>query len=288
MRRYGVPLGLLGAIGLGLAVAVARYAYEGGTNGVTIAATRGVVMTIGLLVHCLVQGRSLRLPAPALWHTIGLGALSSTMLYGLIGAVEYIPVGLAILLFFTFPPIIAVINFVILRDSLTRARVTAVAVAFLGLVLMLGVSVLSVDLRGVALALMAGIATAWNAVWLGRKLSREDGIVVMFYMSLVASTILVAIAYGGGFVVWPTADIGWVGIAGVVVLQGVSVNIYYQVILWIGALKSSIITNIQPLASILAAWILFDEVLTPTQLLGGALVLGGILYMQWAETRGRR
>jgi drug/metabolite transporter (DMT)-like permease len=210
------------------------------------------------------------------------------MLYGLIGAVEYIPVGLTILVFFTFPPIIAAINFFVLRDSVTGPKVAAVAIAFLGLVLMLGVSVQSVDLRGVGLALMAAIATAWHAVWLGRKLTHVDGVVVMFYMSVVATVILFGACVGGGFVQWPTTDLGWIGLAGVIVLQGTSVNLYYQVILWVGALKSSIITNIQPLAAILAAWILFDEVLTPLQFLGGALVLGGILYMQWSEARGRR
>jgi len=39
-------------------------------------------------------------------------------------------------------------------------------------------------------------------------------------------------------------------------------------------------TNAQPLVSITAAYLLFGEVMSPVQLLGGALVLGGIWLMQ--------
>ncbi len=55
------------------------------------------------------------------------------MFYGHVGAVEFISVGLAVLLFFTYPPMIAVLNIVMLRERLGPASLIAVAMAFLGL-----------------------------------------------------------------------------------------------------------------------------------------------------------
>ena len=45
------------------------------------------------------------------------------------------------------------------------------------------------------------------------------------------------------------------------------------------------LSNLQPVTSIVAALILFDEWLTPIQLAGGAMVLAGIALMQWRDAR---
>ena len=99
----------------------------------------------------------------------------SLMFYGNVGSVEFISVGLAALLFFTFPPIIAVIQAVVLREPPGVAKSVSLVVAFTGLVLMLGVSLRAADPTGIVMALGAGIAAAWNSVWLVRKLAHLDG-----------------------------------------------------------------------------------------------------------------
>ena len=43
--------------------------------------------------------------------------------------------------------------------------------------------------------------------------------------------------------------------------------------------------NIQPVTSIVAAFALFGEWLTPVQLVGGAMVIAGILIMQRHDAR---
>ena len=60
---------------------------------------------------------------------------------------------------------------------------------------------------------------------------------------------------------------------------------YFAGIARIGALKSGMPGNIQPVTSIVAALALFGEWLTPVQLLGGAMVIAGILIMQRHDAR---
>ena len=57
----GIAFALLAAVGLGLAVAMARYAYEGGTNGLTVASVRSLVLAAVLFVYCRATGRTLGL-----------------------------------------------------------------------------------------------------------------------------------------------------------------------------------------------------------------------------------
>ena len=48
--RRGLAFAITAASGLGLAVAVSRLAYDGGTNGLTVAMTRSLVLVFGLFV----------------------------------------------------------------------------------------------------------------------------------------------------------------------------------------------------------------------------------------------
>ncbi|MBT5191609.1 MAG: DMT family transporter [Rhodospirillaceae bacterium] len=284
-QALGTVLAVSAAVGLGLAVALSRYAYEGGSNGITVAATRASLMAMGLPLFCLFSGRSLVLPWRAWGHCAGLGVLTAMMFYGHVGAVEFISVGLAVLLFFTYSPMIAVLNIVVVRERVKMANLAAIAIAFLGLILMLGISLDVVDLRGVALALGAGAAAAWNAVWLVRRMQGHDPMVVTTHMALVAAVVLLGLCLGVGTIAWPHSAAGWGGLSAVVVLQATSVPLYFLALTYIGAMKSAMFTNAQPLVSIAAAYLLFGEIMTPIQLLGGALVLGGIWLMQISGRR---
>lgn len=286
-QRLGLVLCLFAATGLGLAVAVSRMAYEGGTNGLTVASTRGCLLFLGIAVFCALSRRGYRLPQRDLWNCIGLGLLAAMMFYGNIAAVQYISVGLTALLFFTFPPIIAVLSIIFVRERVSIGRLAAIAIAFAGLALMLGVSADAIDPRGVALALGAALAAAWNSVWLSRRMGHCDIFIVTFHMAWVAAAALVALSLVLGGIHWPELAIGWVGLIGVVVLQATSVPAYFVAIPIVGAVKSGMISNLQPLISILAAYLLYDEVLSAMQWMGGAMVLGGVWMMQMSDRRRR-
>ena len=45
------------------------------------------------------------------------------------------------------------------------------------------------------------------------------------------------------------------------------------------------LNNLQPVTSVLMAYFLFAELLSSVQIVGGAMVLGGILLMQWQDRR---
>ena len=204
------------------------------------------------------------------------------------GSVEFISVGLAALLFYTYPPIVAIIYAVILRERVAAPKVAAIAVAFAGLALMLGASFGVSDGRGVALALGASLACAWNAVWLGRKVAHLDGVVVTLHMALVAAPILMILTLSTDSVQLPHSQMGWFGLAGVVVLQCLAMPFYFVAIPRIGALRSAMVSNVQPVVSIVAAYMMFGELVTGVQFVGGVMVLGGIALSQWYDsTRGK-
>lgn len=284
----GTGAAIAASFGLGMAVALARFAFEGGTNGLTVAAGRVLLMGFGLLLFCWLSGRRLRLSRRDRWHCLGLGCLMSMMAYGNIAAVQYISIGLTALLFYTFPPIIAAIHLFVLRERMPSGKLMAVLVAFLGLCLMLGVSLDQTDPRGIALALLAAVCCAWNAVWIQRRIAHVDPFVAATYMSISAFAIIAALTVGFDAFDLPDTASGWWGSFGVALCQSLSMPLYFLAIFRIGAMQASMWNNIQPVISIMAAWLIFTELLALPQFLGGSLVLGGIVLMQWSDMRSRR
>ena len=288
--KSGAAIGYLYAIvssvGLGAAVALSRAAYDGGTDPLTIATVRSIVGSVLLGGMCLAMGKSLRLPVAVWRRCAGLGVLLAYMFYGNIAAVQYIPVGLAALLFFIYPPLVALVMARLDRRRLDTVTILALSASFLGLALMLGVGLDGLDWRGVALGLIAGIACAANISWIGRKMRGVDAFVMTFHMTLVACVLIVSYAavFSDGLTL-PATDGGWYAAGGIVLLQSVSIPIFFAAIPRIGAQNTSMLNNLQPVSSIVIAFVLYAELLSPVQGLGGAMVIGGILLLQWWQTR---
>ena len=110
---------------------------------------------------------------------------------------------------------------------------------------------------------------------------------MFWHMTVIAALGLLAVALARDAIVLPTAPGGWAGMIGVAVLQASSIPLFYVAIAHIGPARSAMLTNLQPVVSIVAAFLLFGEVLSGLQFAGAGLVLGGIFLMQWHDLRQR-
>ena len=104
--------------------------------------------------------------------------------------------------------------------------------------------------------------------------------VAVFHMGVVAMVLLVSISWITGTAVLPQTQSSWAGLAGVVLLQTLSLPLFYLAIPRIGSLKAGMLANVQPLSSIVLAFLVFGELLSGLQLVGGGMVLTGIWLMQ--------
>ena len=281
----GYVYAIVASVGLGTAVALSRAAYDGGTDPISVSTVRACFGAVLVGTICLATGRSLRVSRRYRSHLIWLGLLIGYMFYGNIGAVKYIPVGMAALLFFVYPPLVAIIISVLDQRRLGFWKTLALSVSFFGLALMLGVDLAAHDWRGIAIALAAGIGCAVNAVWIARVMRGMDMLVMTFYMTAIGGAGLVLASAGSGGLTMPTSNEGWLGALGVVVFQGCSIPFFYAAIPLIGPEKAAMLNNLQPVTSILLAYFLFAQALSSAQIFGGAMVLGGILLMQWQDRR---
>ncbi|GIT06681.1 MAG: hypothetical protein CM1200mP30_03110 [Pseudomonadota bacterium] len=99
-----------------------------------------------------------RLPLPLIILVTGI--CISVMSLGYLGSVKYIPVSLSVLLFFTFPFWVLIINYIIDREIPKLHKLFAFIVAFFGLALSLGPTWEVLDLLGIVLVLCGSVASA--------------------------------------------------------------------------------------------------------------------------------
>ena len=97
---------------------------------------------------------------PIVFLIFAIGFCIAGMSLGYLGSVKYIPVSLSVLLFFTFPFWVLLLNFIIHGIVVSWLKLFAFVLAFSGLALSLGPTWEVLDWRGIALVLGGSICSA--------------------------------------------------------------------------------------------------------------------------------
>ena len=141
-----------------------------------------------------------------------MGALLLVMSAGYLGAIAYIPVSLAALIFYTFPFYVAILASLTGREPMTRIKAAALVVAFAGLVLALGPSFDDLNWRGVACALAAALGMGITVAFGGPVLRQNDALVVNVCSNAWMALALGAYMAAAGGLALPTIGMVWLGL----------------------------------------------------------------------------
>jgi drug/metabolite transporter (DMT)-like permease len=294
-RWLGVLLLLGLATCFGANHVAARLAFDNGLNVATAVTVRSVGTALAVLVLLRLSGVTLRMPAATLGRGLAIGLLVSIQSVCLYSAVSRIPVALALLVFNTFPIMLAVVSWLAGGERPARRTLIAMPIALLGLSIALGVANPS-SARGamsMGFAQMApglGFALAASAVFglalylMGRWLPSMDGrLRTLLFMSVVSVVSIVLGSLVTGFS-WPANATGWLGLSLLTVFYGTAITGLFMVLPRIGTLNNAAIFNFEPVASLVLAWWVLGQTMSGMQLTGGAIVIGAIVYL----STGRR
>jgi drug/metabolite transporter (DMT)-like permease len=270
---------ILGATTFGLVTTQSRLAYDGGSNTLTVVLVRATTFALLFGLYLLLRRPRPRLTRSGFIATLWMGALLLVMSAGYLGAIAYIPVGLAALIFYTFPFYVAILASLTGREPMTRIKAAALVVAFAGLVLALGPSFDDLNWRGVACGLAAALGMGITVTFGGSVLRQNDALVVNICSNAWMALALGAyIATAGDFAL-PTTGKGWVGITGATLCYLVAFTAWFVSLRLVDPIRVAILFNIEPVVTITAAWFVLGERLGPLQLLGGLLVIAAISGM---------
>ena len=293
----GTLCALVAASLFGMLGPLARFGAEAGVDGVAFTAWRAALGVTFLGVLIVARGRAASsiaavrsLPrrgrlALAIAATMGI-----TLNVAMFTAFGLVPIALALMLFYTYPAGVVVIDLVLGRERMSVARLVALVLSFAGVVLVLlgglpGSGGVPVAPLGIVLGLAAA-ASQVVFVTVSRggysQVPADAATLVILAASLVGASTIAVIAGQGASLVAPFRSVDpWpaILIAGIA-SAGVSSLLFLTAIRMIGGTRTGILMLFEPVVGVvLAAWLL-DESLAPVQLLGGALVLAGALVLQ--------
>lgn len=271
--RAGIVLALATAVAFALANTAAGLAYQGGSNPLTVAALRFIFPTLALFVWLRANGTPLGLPRRDGWIAATLGAITAIYTWALLGAINAIPLALAILVFYLFPLVATVILAVCGWEKMSRRTVAAIILAFVGLALALDPHGGNLDPEGVAMAFVAALGLGTVTAVSSRVIRAGDSRPATLYMAAVAGTLLIILCAAHGDFVLPQTDRGWLGFIGTAVLYAFAMIAFFIAISMIGPVRLSLLSYAEPVVASTLGFVLLGQVLTPIQIAGIALVI---------------
>ncbi|WP_418320323.1 EamA family transporter [Piscinibacter sakaiensis] len=280
---------LLIALMMGANHVAARLAFNHGVDVATAVTFRSAVtaLVVGLIlivnrVPVRLTGRHKR-ALPAIGLLIGIQSLC------LYSAVARLPVALALLAFNTYPLWTALWARVVYQHKPERRVVLAMPVMLIGLALALDVFAAASGLSaaehwreigiGVAFALVAAATFGLALVWTQHEAGDLDGrLRTASTMGIVGVMALAGVATQGGFH-FPTAPIGWVGLAALTFLYGTAFTIMFTVLPKLGVVGNTAIMNIEPIFALALAWAILGQTIAAIQVAGGLLVVATVMFL---------
>jgi len=297
-ERAGFALVVCSALGFAAMGVFAKLAYDEGLGVTTLLAVRFVLAAgVFWLLLALRRARtpdrdSASRPSPSrgvILAGLGLGGVAYAAEAGtFFAALERIDLSLASLLLYTYPALVALGAFALGRERPDRRRLLALAAASAGLVLVLaGAGTGALDPLGVALAL--GAAIGYSAYILGAE-GLSDRVDPWLMGALVITGAAVSLVVAGlvtGAIDLGFGAAGWLIVAAMALISTVmAISCFFAGIERIGGSRASIVSTVEPPATLLLAFLIFGEQLGAVQLLGGALVLAAIVVLH-APLRSR-
>jgi drug/metabolite transporter (DMT)-like permease len=292
VRSSGTLLCLGSAAAFGAMAVFGKLAYAGGATVGTLLSVRFTVAAALLWTLVLAGGaaRELRaLDRRDVGVALALGGCGYATQAGcFFAALERIDASLLSLLLYTFPAMVAAAAVALGRERLDGRRLTALGLASGGLVLVVGGAATgALDRLGVALALGAAVVySAYILVSEGIAGRIRPRLLAALVCTGAAATLTAGSALLGELRPGEVTGAGWGWLVCVAVVSTVvAIALFFAGLARVGPTTASILATVEPVVTVLLAFLVFGETLGGLQLAGGALVLGGVLVLH-ARLRG--
>ncbi len=271
------------ALVYGLAVVLARFAFEDGSNAATVVTVRCAFAALAIGIALRIGGEERRTTGRERALLLGLGVFFALGVFSFYKAIEILRVPLAILAFYVNPLIIGVLGALVGFERLSGRTLLFALVSLAGLALATGASPEAVDAAGIGFAMLAAALTAGILVVSTHRLSHVNAKSRTFWMMTSTSAALAAGTLAGDALMWPRSALGLWALAGVCVLYAIGLVALFTSATRIGPLRTGLVMNLEPIVAIGGSWLLLGQGLAPVQLAGGALVIAGIIGAQMAR-----
>ncbi len=282
-EREGLLLCLVSAAGFGAMPIFGRQAFAAGVELTPMLSLRFLIAAAMLWALIAIRRRPLGSVRGVVLGGL-LGLCGYSVQAGLFfGSIQRIDVSLASLILYTYPALVTVAAFALGRERATRRRLAALALASSGVALVVGGATGTIDWVGAAMAF--GCAVFYTGFILASDRVAPTTSPLAFAASVATGCAVgfTVVALLSGGIHASEEGVMWIALIA-------SVSTVMPIVLFmaglarVGASTASIASTVEPVITVVLAWLVLGELLGPVQLVGGALVLSAVVLLQFRGT----
>ena len=196
----------------------------------------------------------------------------------------FLPVSLAIVIFYTYPIITLAGEKIIARQTPKPLEIGCFILAFIGLILALNIDTQSANTIGIGLAITASLGMSASYLVSEKKLKDVAPFLLTFHLALcgliiMTVYILITRSFNPGAIIG--SNLLFVFLASL--SFATAFFCMFKGINMIGAVNTAMILNLEPIFTIGLAFTFLNESLTGIQLIGAVLVLLAIIIVQRSQ-----
>jgi drug/metabolite transporter (DMT)-like permease len=282
LQTTGILLIIVSALSFATFPILIKYAFSYGINVPTMLAIRFLGAAIILWAILFFRKVPWQVSRQNLIYLMMLGILgygSMSTLYST--SLHYLPPSMTAMLLYLYPIIVSVASYALGDETFDYRRWIALCISFIGLFLVLGATFDKFNLTGILLA--SGAAFVYSAyIIIGNRLLKNvSPLVTTAYITLSASLAFFLVGFITGELRLQLSTQVWTVLLVIALIPTVSAILtFFAGMARVGPSKASIISTLEPVATVLlSAWLL-GERFTLMQLAGGILILIGIILIQ--------
>lgn len=273
-RWRGSILVLVSAVSFGLMPIFARFAYGNGVGVQELLFLRFFLAFLIMGIFLRLTGRS-SIPSKNYLMVLlalgGIGYFLQSILY--FTALLFTPVSVVALVLYTYPAFVMTGSLILGLEKFSASIVLSLFLALVGLVLVAN-PVIKVAIVGISIGLGAAITYTVYIIVSTRVLKRISGETGSFYVMGAASLsfFVSGLLTNNLHFAWNLE--AWIWVLTIsLICTFLAVTAFFQGLKIIGPSRTSILSTVELVTSVLAASVIFNDLLSVTQLIGGLLIL---------------
>ncbi len=279
-HRRGIVNTVAASFFLGWAPILGKLAYQGGVEPFTLAALRTVVaVLLTWLTFVLFWRREIAISWRSLIGCISAGAVNGFGSLFYYTSLARLDASLASLLN-TLYPLWVVLFLFAAGQPLTRLTLARLALSMLGIYLLTCTGPGELDWLGVTLMIASAATYGWYLV-LGQWVLADvpSRTVTLYSLTAMACVVGLARVLQRPMAIEPIAPIGWSAILALGLTTALSRLAMFSALQRVGGVETSLIGLLETLISLVLAFLLLGERLTPAQWIGGLMLVVSTMLM---------
>lgn len=281
----GEFLVILSTFAFGSMGVLAKGLYNSGINVATTLSFRFIIATISLYIYIKIRNISLNLTKEEFKYCafLGIGGYSLFSFFYFL-AVNYTGASITALVFSIFPVFVCILAKIFFNKTIGKKKIFFLALSLVALYLLTSISG-NVNFIGVILSIGGALCYSIYTILIeNEKIKNMDPIKTSFYIILFTAIVNLLVWSFSGEI---SLNISPINIFRLITLgvfsTSVAILYYYIGVQKIGAVKASIISNLEALIAAILALIFLKETLDLTQILGAILMLVSVIGVTLAK-----